>query len=253
MDGQRKKRSQFEREKLLSYVTIVLQLIIKPRTETMPLFQDLISHIVDERLHLKTFGSDTVILDAQEKLDSILVVLEGEVTLTDQSGRETTVLPHQIVGLEKIPTIDLLPNKPLSMDPITFGKRVKSAKFPVQRTDLLSIYFDEIVTIYQRIQEKEMQAQMNTISKIKWFSLLEPASALAFKNELSRIKMSKGSIIYDIGQSSDHFYLLQEGQIRIDSMFEIEQIRKHPVVDAQTGAGDRTEWTVLNQKVLRTV
>ena len=90
------------------------------------------------------------------------------------------------------------------------------------RTDILSIYFDEIVTIYQRIQEKEMQAQMNTISKIKWFALLEPARAVSFKNELSRIKMAAGEIIYDIGESSDHFYLLQEGQIRIDSMFEIE-------------------------------
>lgn len=37
-DGHRKKRSQFDREKLMSYVTIVLQLIIKPRRETMPLF-----------------------------------------------------------------------------------------------------------------------------------------------------------------------------------------------------------------------
>lgn len=37
-DGHRKKRSQFDREKLMSYVTVVLQLIIKPRRETMPLF-----------------------------------------------------------------------------------------------------------------------------------------------------------------------------------------------------------------------
>lgn len=37
-DGQRKKRSQFDREKLMSYVTVVLQLVIKPRRETMPLF-----------------------------------------------------------------------------------------------------------------------------------------------------------------------------------------------------------------------
>lgn len=77
---------------------------------------------MDERLHLKTFGAETVLLEAREKLDSILVVLEGQVTLTGPDGRQTTVHPHQIVGLEKLQTIDLVPNQPLVMEPLAFNK-----------------------------------------------------------------------------------------------------------------------------------
>lgn len=62
-DGTRRKRSSFDREKLLSYVTVLFQLIISPQVETMQLFQDLISYIVDERLHLKTFGSNSVVIN----------------------------------------------------------------------------------------------------------------------------------------------------------------------------------------------
>lgn len=79
---------------------------------------------MDERLHLKTFGSETVILEAHEQLDSILVVLEGQVTLTDPDGRQTTVHPHQIIGLELLETVDLAPNEPLSIEPLAFDKRV---------------------------------------------------------------------------------------------------------------------------------
>lgn len=78
-----------------------------------------------------------------------------------------------------------------------------------------------------------MSAQLNTISKIKWFALLEPAKAKDFKNSLQRIKMTKDSIIFDVNEDSEHFYLLQEGKIRIDAMFEIEQIRKHPEMDKE--------------------
>ena len=64
--------------------------------------------------------------------------------------------------------------------------------------------------------------QLNTITKIKWFALLEPARALNFKNQLERIKLLKGQTVYDIGGPSNYFFILQEGKIRIDSMFEIE-------------------------------
>jgi len=38
-----------------------------------------------------------------------------------------------------------------------------------------------------------------------------------------------GEIIYDIGEKSDYFCILQKGEVKIFSMFEVESINKWPV------------------------
>ena len=86
----------------------------------------------------------------------------------------------------------------------------------------MSIYFEDIEAIYSRLREKENQKQLNTIGKIRWFALLEPMRAQDFKNQLVSLKIKSGKTVFDIGETSEHFYLIQEGHIRLDSMFEIE-------------------------------
>jgi len=57
-----------------------------------------------------------------------------------------------------------------------------AAEEPVERTEVMSIYFEDIEAIYSRLREKENQKQLNTIGKIRWFALLEPMRAQDFKN-----------------------------------------------------------------------
>ena len=54
-------------------------------------------------------------------------------------------------------------------------------------------------------------------------------------------------MLYDIGEKSEHFYFLHKGRVRIDSMFEVEDITKWP-----SGPGE-TEWNVHTKKVLRSL
>ena len=51
-----------------------------------------------------------------------------------------------------------------------------------------------------------------------------------------------GEIIYDIGEKSDYFCILQKGEVKIFSMFEVESINKR-----------ETEWNIKTQKVLRSL
>jgi hypothetical protein len=51
-----------------------------PNDETLPLFKELVENIVDERLHLKTYGTGALILREIDDLHSLNVVLEGHVT-----------------------------------------------------------------------------------------------------------------------------------------------------------------------------
>ena len=131
-------------------------------------------------------------MEENQKMDALMVVLEGQVEVTDRNGETTQIYPNQIIGLEHIKVAKLQPNNPLVLNHINFSSKVVTSKFPIERTDILSIQFDEIMTVCERIMEKEISAQLNTISKIKWFALLEPARAKAFKNSLKRIKMPKG-------------------------------------------------------------
>ena len=57
-----KNRSEFERLRLLSYVEHALRKFIKPTCETKPLFKELVENNVDERLHLKTYGTNALFL-----------------------------------------------------------------------------------------------------------------------------------------------------------------------------------------------
>ena len=50
-----------------------------------------------------------------------------------------------------------------------------------------------------------------------------------FKNTLKLRFYKAGDIIYDIGEKSDFFCILQKGEVKIFSMFEVESINKWPV------------------------
>jgi len=190
---------------------------------------------VKERLHLKTYTTGETIYEEGERMDSLNVVLEGHAINYDASESDGeadsgvyVLRQNEILALEEIPDIRLSMHEDIVIKPIILHQKFTAAEMPVERTDIMSIYFDDLEAVYSRLREKENQRQLNTITKIKWFALLELHRAQSFKNQLTMQKVKKGQIVYDLGEPSKHFYLLQEGMIRIDAMFEIEQIRKYP-------------------------
>lgn len=66
-----------EWQKLTSYIKIVLDKFIVADDETQILYDELIECIANERLHLKTYEENQVIVDYEDKLDQIIVVLNG--------------------------------------------------------------------------------------------------------------------------------------------------------------------------------
>lgn len=52
---------------------------------------------------------------------------------------------------------------------------------------------------------------------------------MLFKNNLKLRFYKSGEIIFDIGEKSDYFCILQKGEVKIFSMFEVENIKKWPV------------------------
>ena len=69
-----------------------------------------------------------------------------------------------------------------------FGQTVRltSSARPLQRTDILSIYLDDIKGAYHSIRDKVSKAHAATItsSKIRWFSMLDPDRVLELKQQL---------------------------------------------------------------------
>ena len=55
--SENKNRSPFDRVRLINFVENVLLKFLVPNNETLPLFKELVENLVDERLHLKTFGA----------------------------------------------------------------------------------------------------------------------------------------------------------------------------------------------------
>ena len=76
----------------MSFVEKALSSFMFPNGETMPLFKELVENIVDERLHLKTYGTNALFLRESDYLDSLNVVLKGHVVQTTKDG---TVIIHR--------------------------------------------------------------------------------------------------------------------------------------------------------------
>lgn len=107
----------------------------------------------------------------------------------------------------------------------------------------------DIKGIFCNIRERISKAYLATITstKIKWFSMLDQQRARALNSALVQHRFQKGEIIFDIGESSDNFFFLHEGRIRLDSMVEVEHITKWPLNKKET------EWNVHSKKVIRSL
>ena len=66
-----------------------------------------------------------------------------------------------------------------------------------------------------------------------------------FRDKLHLKTYKKGEVVYNVGQKAEHFYLLQEGTVRLDSLFKYENINKWPINKKET------EWSFITKKVLR--
>ena len=122
-----------------------------------------------------------------------------------------------------------------------------AANVPFSRVSVLTVYFADVEAMFERIREKENQKYLTAISKIKWFALLDNKKAQSFVNNMCSMKLRKGEILYDIDEPADYFFILQEGELSLDSMFEVEQVRKWPC------SVKSTEWEVITHKVIKNV
>lgn len=61
----------------------------------MTLFEELVEHIVDSRLRLKSFGKATPILESNEPMDNLLIVINGRLCV---QSRDTG---HRLCYYEK--------------------------------------------------------------------------------------------------------------------------------------------------------
>lgn len=169
-----KNRSEFERLRLISYVERAMRKFIKPTCETKPLFNELVFNIVDERLHLKTYGTNTLFLRDNDLLDSLNIVLEGHVVQTQKDGTTNIIKADEIIGESHLPQVGLCVHTKLKLNQLNLQSTLRAAPRPCQRTDILSIYFEEITILYQRIIDRENRRQLAVISKINWFNQLDP-------------------------------------------------------------------------------
>jgi hypothetical protein len=126
-----KNRSQFDRSRLISFVENALSKFSFPNCETMPLFRELVENIVDERLHLKTYGTNALFLRETDYLDSLNVVLEGHVRQTTKDGTVIIHRPNDIIGEEHVSKIHLTMHKSISPQHLNLCSTLRAAPRPV--------------------------------------------------------------------------------------------------------------------------
>lgn len=84
-DGERTKN---ERQRLINFVSEKLKTVLKTECDGASLFQKLVESLVDSRLRLKMFDPESTMLEEGEKMDSVLITLEGHVDVRDcRTGR----------------------------------------------------------------------------------------------------------------------------------------------------------------------
>ena len=117
--------------------------------------------IVKERLHIKSYHTGETIYEEGETMDSLNVVLEGHVVNMDAShaadaeGDVYILRQNEILALEEIPDVRLSMHEDIKIKPIVLRQRFSAAEMPVERTDVLSIYFDDLEAVYQRLRDNE--------------------------------------------------------------------------------------------------
>ena len=77
-------------------------------------------------------------------------------------------------------------NKNIEIDPIILKQKFTAAEMPVEKTYIMSIYFDDIESVYMRLRERENQHQLNCICKIKYFALIEPDKTRELNSQLTK-------------------------------------------------------------------
>jgi CRP-like cAMP-binding protein len=57
--------------------------------------------------------------------------------------------------------------------------------------------------------------------------------------------MKKGESIYEIGDQTNHFFMLYKGKVRVDCNFTVEHITKWPI------SMHESEWKFVSKKIYR--
>ena len=176
------------------------------------------------------------------------IILEGKVEkryLNEKFSQQISV--NDSIGVDNLKAQTLDIHSSLRFLCPKSDKEYRAVNIPFTRVTTISIYFSDIEAMFERIIEKENQKYLTAISKIKWFALLDNKKAQQFVNNLISLKFKKGDVVYDIDESADCFFIIQEGIISLDSMFEVEQVRKWP------SSTKSTEWEVCTQKVIKNI
>lgn len=134
-----------------------LDKIIQVTEETEAIYRELIETLVDERLHQKTYWPGAAILEKDEKLDSLIVVLEGMLYLEQDGWMMEKTNPDQIVAQRHLQKQTLSLHQDINLPKKKLNMSLHSADIPGVRTEILSVYLDDIESVYQMIRERVNQ------------------------------------------------------------------------------------------------
>jgi hypothetical protein len=79
------------------------------------------------------------------------------------------------------------------------------------------------------LQKSKRQAFLLTLPFFKDWSYIH---LIELNQKFSEVRYHANDIIYNIGQESDVFYILKTGRIIIETIIEIEEYHKYPVVSS---------------------
>lgn len=124
-------RTKHERQRLINYMSEKIATILKSDCDETSLYQKLIEALVDSRLRIKIFDPNAVVLQEGEKMDSMLIVLEGNVDVRNSKTGEIvcSYKPNEIVALFSMDTHLLNIHEDIQVNPKSlnhyFGQPVK--------------------------------------------------------------------------------------------------------------------------------
>lgn len=116
---------------MINYISEKISTILKSGYDQSSLYQTFIESLVDSRLRLKTFSPNATILEEGEKMDSMFIILEGNVDVRNCRNGEIicTYKPNEIVALGCMGTHRVNMHEDLDVNPKSlrhyFGQPVK--------------------------------------------------------------------------------------------------------------------------------
>ena len=75
----------------------------------------------------------------------------------------------------------------------------------------------------------EKQRRLEFLSRLPFFSKWDRVSLVDFNNLSEEVTLTKGAVVYDIGQDPETFYVVRKGKLIMETIIEIDSYFRYPV------------------------